>query len=200
MAATDSDPRRRPAFAATLALALLLPAMARADGEFWAFDISESTRSGVLSASRGEFTFGASVTDYGDGVSAGLSLTRRLPFDFGVEGLSLSAGPALGFGGGDLSEVELGLTVSAQRFVVTDWGSYFLQASGGTIDRNFFLQAQATFEGPDLTVALSRGGSTEYDETSLSLSRQLNDGPVSLRAGYRFQAEEFFVGFSVNTF
>ena len=156
------------------------PLLAHADGEFWAIDVSESTRSGVLSASRGKLTFGADVTDYG---SAGLSLTRRIPFDFGIEGLTLSAGPALGLSGDDLSEVELGLTGSAQRLVVTDWGSYFLQASFGTISRNFFLQAQATFEGSDLTVALSRGGSTEYDETSISVSKQLNNGPVSLRAG-----------------
>lgn len=185
---------------ATALVLASLPATGWAGGEFWAIDVSESTRVGVLSASRGEFTFGTSVTDYGDGVSAGLSLTRRIPLDFGVEGLTLSAGPALGFGGGDLSDVELGLTASAQRFVPTEWGSYFLQASVGTINRNFFLQAQATFAEPGLTVGLSRGGSTEYDETSLSISKQLGDGPVSLRVGYRFQAEEFFVGFSVNTF
>jgi hypothetical protein len=190
------------AFSTGVAVSILAlsPPSAHADGEFWAIDVSESTRSGVLSASRGELTFGANVTDYGDGVSAGLSLTRRIPFDFGIEGLTLSAGPALGLSGDDLSEVELGLTGSAQRFVVTDWGSYFLQASVGTINRNFFLQAQATFDGPDLTVALSRGGSTEYDETSISISKQLNNGPVSVRAGYRLQAEEVFVGFSVNTF
>ena len=185
---------------ATVLVVALRPATGLADGEFWAIDVSESTRGGVLSASRGEFNFGASVTDYGEGVSAGLSLTRRIPLSFGIDGLTLSAGPALGFGGGDLSEVELGLTASLQRFVPTEWGSYFLQASVGTINRNFFLQAQATFAEPSLTVGLSRGGSTEYDETSLSISKQLGDGPVSLRAGYRFQAEEFFVGFSVNTF
>jgi hypothetical protein len=182
------------------AFCALVPTAVLADGEYWSIDISQSSRNGVLSAARGELTFGASVTDYGDGVSAGLSLSRRIPTDLGIEGLTLSAGPALGLGGGDLSELQLGLTASAQRYVVTDWGAYFLQASAGTIDRNFFLQAQATINGPDLTIALSRGGSTEYDETTLSISRPMGDGPVSLRAGYRFQAEEVFIGFSVNTF
>jgi hypothetical protein len=179
---------------------MMFPAPVLADGEYWSIDISDGSRSGVLSATRGDLTFGATVTDYGDGVSAGLSLSRRLPFDFDLAGLNLSLGPALGFGGGDLSELQLGVTASAQRYVVTEWGAYFLQASAGTISRSFFLQAQATFNGPDLTIALSRGGSTDYDETTLSVSRPLGDGPVSLRAGYRFEAEEFFVGFSVNTF
>lgn len=195
-------PLRAHALAAPVLLlaSVLPPASAHADGEYWGIDVSESSRDGVLSATRGEFTFGANVTDYGDGVSAGLSLTRRIPLDFGIEGLTLSAGPAVGFGGGDLSEVEFGVTASAQRFVPTDWGSYFLQASVGTIDRSYFFQAQTTFAGPDITMGLSQGGSTEYEETGLSISKRLGDGPVSLRAGYRFQAEELFVGFSVNTF
>jgi hypothetical protein len=177
-----------------------LPACAHADGEYWGIDVSEGTRNGVLSATRGEFTFGATGTDYGDGVSAGLTLTRRIPFNFGVEGLTFAAGPALGFGGGDLSEVEAGVTASAQRFVPTDWGSYFLQASVSSVNQSYFLQAQATAAGPDITLGLSQGGSTEYEETSLSISKQLGDGPVSLRVGYQFQAVAVFVGFSVNTF
>jgi hypothetical protein len=36
-----------------------LPNLALADGEYWGFDISESTTGGVLSASRGELIFGA---------------------------------------------------------------------------------------------------------------------------------------------
>ena len=178
----------------------LLPAMVWADGEYWGVDVSESTQGGVLAASRGDWNFGAGYTDYGDGVSASLSLTRTLPWTFGIEGLSMSAGPALGFGGGDLSEVELGLNVGIQRYIAFDWGAVFLQASAGTNRQNYFTQAQLTLSDPGITFAVSRGASLDYEETSLSVSKQLGDGPVSLRAGYRFNAEEFFVGFSVNTF
>jgi hypothetical protein len=174
--------------------------MVLADGEYWGVDISESTQGGVLAASRGNWNFGAGYTDYGDGVSASLSLTRTLPWTLGIEGLSMSAGPALGFGGGDLSEAELGLNVGIQRYIAFDWGAVFLQASGGTNRKNYFTQAQLTLADPGLTFAISRGASLDYEETSLSVSKQLGDGPVSLRAGYRFNAEEFFVGFSVNTF
>ncbi|EYD76381.1 hypothetical protein Rumeso_02045 [Rubellimicrobium mesophilum DSM 19309] len=154
----------------------------------------------MLAASRGNWNFGAGYTVYGDGVSASLSLTRTLPWTFGVEGLSMSAGPALGFGGGDLSEVELGLNVGIQRYIAFDWGAVFLQASAGTNRKNYFTQAQLTLADPGLTFAISRGASLDYEETSLSVSKQLGDGPVSIRAGYRFNADEVFVGFSVNTF
>lgn len=182
------------------AAASVLATAAQADGEYWGVDISSSTTNGVLSATRGDFTFGASVTDYEDGVSAGLSLTRRLPWDLGVEGLTLSAGPALGFGGGDLSEVSLGLTAGVQRYHSTSWGSTFLQASVGSVNRSFFLQAQTTFADPGITIGLARGGSTLYNDASLSISKRLGETPVSLRAGYLLMSNQVFVGFSVNTF
>jgi hypothetical protein len=187
--------------AATLVVATMMSAgFAHADGEYWAMDVSENTRGGVLSVTKGKVTFVSTVTDYGDGVSAGVSLTQRLPFEHGIEGLTLAIGPAIGFGGGDLSEVEFGVAGSAQRYVPTAWGSYFWQASVGSTNRSFFLQAQATLSEPKITVALSRGGSTLYDETTLSISRQWGESNVSLRTGYRFQAEDLFLGFSVNTF
>ncbi|MFD1912645.1 hypothetical protein [Halodurantibacterium flavum] len=173
---------------------------ALADGIYASVDVSRSSVGGVLSATRGDYTFGMTVTDYDGGISAGLSFTRRLPFNFGVEGLSLSAGPTLGFSGDNLSEVTPGLTASAQRFGNTGWGSYFLQASVGTVNRSFFLQAQTTFAEPGITLGLSRGGSTEYDEASLSISKRLGTSPVSLRAGYLLMSDQVFAGFSVNTF
>lgn len=189
---------RHLAFAA--ATSALLAGSAHADGEYWGLDVSRNTTGGVLSVSRGDFTFGASGTDYGDGVSAGLSVTRRLPWDFGIEGLTLSGGPALAFGGGDLSEVKLGLAGGAQRYRSTGWGSYFLQASVGSVNRSFFLQAQTTFAKSGITLGLSRGGSTLYDEASLSISKRLGTSPVSLRGGYLLLSDQVFVGFSVNTF
>lgn len=189
---------RHLAFSAATLVALA--GSAHADGEYWGVDVSRNTTGGVLSATRGHFTFGATVTDYEDGVSAGLSLTRRLPWNLGIEGLALSAGPALSFGGGDLSEVKLGVATSAQRWRATSWGSYFLQASVGSINRSFFLQAQTTFADPGITLGLSRGGSTLYNEASLSISKRLGESPVSLRTGYLLMSDRIFVGFSVNTF
>jgi hypothetical protein len=186
------------------ALALsLLPALAKADGEYWGIDASGSSVGGVLSASRGAYTFGAGFTDYEDGVSAGLSLSRQIPWETLPEGASLSAGVALGFNfdeDGDLTETELGATANLQRYIGTDWGFVFLQANVSTISRAFFTQAQIGFDDPDISVGLSRGGSTEYQELTLAVSKPLGDSPVSLRGGYRFFAHDWFVGISVNTF
>lgn len=178
----------------------VLASSANADGEYFGLDVSQKTKGAVFSSTRGDFTFGTTVTDYDDGVSAGLSLTRRLPWDLGIEGLTLSAGPALGLGGGDLSELSLGVAASAQRYKGTNWGSYFLQASLGSTNRSFFVQAQTTFAEPGITLGLSRGGSTEYNEASLSISKRLGDSPVSLRGGYLLMGKRAFVGFSINTF
>lgn len=190
--------------AASLVLTVaLLPSAARADGEYWGVDASQSTVGGVLSASRGDYTFGAGFTKYEDGVSANLSLSHQIPWDALPEGASLSAGAALGFTfdeEGDLSDTEVGATANLQRYVGTEWGFVFLQGNVSTISRSFFLQAQVGFNNPDFSIGLSRGGSTEYQELTLAVSKPLGDTPVSLRGGYRFFAEEWFVGFSVNTF
>lgn len=178
----------------------LPPEVALADGEYWSVDVSERANSGVLAAERGPWTFGADYTDYGDGVAANLSLTRRLPFDFGLEGLNIALGPALGFGGSDLSKVEPGLNFGVSRYIPTDFGAVFLQAAGGTGRWSFFAQTEVTLSEPGVSFSLARGSSLDYEETSIAVRKELGDGPVSLRAGYRFVADEFFVGFSVNTF
>jgi hypothetical protein len=179
------------------------PDPARADGEYWGIDASRSTVGGVLSASRGDYTFGAGFTEYEDGVSARLSLSHQIPWNVLPEGASLSAGAALGFtfdDQGDLSDNELGATANLQRYIDTDWGFAFLQGNVSTISRAFFLQAQVGFDDPDISFGLSRGGSTEYQELTLAVSKPLGDTPFSLRSGYRFFAHEWFIGFSVNTF
>ena len=192
---------------ALLGIALLqvvFSASARADGEVWGLDISESSTGGVLSASRGELSFGATVTDYEGGVSAGLSLSRSLPYTFGVEGLQLSAGAGLGFSyddeEGGFSDPKVGLSTGIQRYRSTEFGSIFWQVSFSTISQARFTQLQIGFDEPGLSLAISYGASTEYEETSISVGKRLGESPVSLRAGWRVNAEELFVGFTVNTF
>lgn len=182
----------------------VVPAPGRADGEVWGLDVSGSSTSGVLSASRGELSFGATVTDYDGGVSAGLSLGRSLPYTFGVEGLQLSAGAGLGFSYDDeedgFSDPRVGLSAGVQRYRSTEFGSVFWQVSLSTIAQARFTQLQIGFDEPGLSLAVSYGASTAYEETSISISKRLGESPVSLRAGWRLNAEEVFVGFTVNTF
>ena len=189
---------------ATTLLYSTLPTPGRADGEVWGLDISESSTGGVLSASRGDLGFGATVTDYEGGVSAGLSLSRSLPYTFGVEGLQLSAGGGLGFSYDDeengFSDPKVGLSAGVQRYRPTEFGSIFWQVSFSTISQARFTQLQIGFDEPGLSLAVSYGASTEYEESSISVSKQLRESPVSLRVGWRVNAEEVFVGFTVNTY
>lgn len=182
----------------------IVPAQGRADGEVWGLDISESSTGGLLSASRGELSFGATVTDYEGGVSAGLSLSRSLPYTFGIEGLQLSAGAGLGFSYDDeedgFSDPKVGLSTGVQRYRSTEFGNIFWQVSLSTIAQARFTQLQIGFDEPGLSLAISYGASTEYEETSISISKRLGESPVSLRAGWRVNAEEVFVGFTVNTY
>lgn len=124
--------------------------------------------------------------------------SRGLPFDLGIEGLTLSAGPTLG--SGDLSEVSVGLTVSAQHHSPAGFGNTVLQPSYDSINQSHFVQTQIGFKEPGLSLALARRASTEHEETSLRISRRLGDSPFGIQAGYRFVAESWFVGISVNTF
>ena len=113
----------------------IVPAPGRADGEVWGLDISESSTGGVLSASRGELSFGATVTDYEGGVSAGLSLSRSLPYTFGVEGLQLSAGAGFSYDDRENGfwDPKVGLPAGVQRHRPTEFGSIFWQVSFSTI-------------------------------------------------------------------
>ncbi len=180
------------------AFGLATPTAAVADGEYYSFEFSERASNAVVSATRGSLTLGADYTDFGDGRTAGASVTGRLPFDLGVPGLELSVGPSVRFDDG--GDTRFGVTFTAQRYVPTDFGNLFFQAGVNSIDQSYFTQAQVGLAELRLVLALARGASTEYAETTFSLSKRLGDSPFSLRAGYRFVEEELFVGFEVNTF
>lgn len=187
---------RLPANALALLVALA-GAPARADGEFLQLDLSASTVGGVASVQRGPLTFGGVVTIPQDDPSALASASWGWAIPGGA---TLRAGPALGLSAPDLSEAELGARVVVERYVATGWGGLFGLAEASTVDRSGFVLAQLTLAEPRLTLEASRGASETYAETTVALSRRLGDSPVSLRAGYRFEAGEVFVGVSVNTF
>jgi hypothetical protein len=81
-----------------------------------------------------------------------------------------------------------------------EFGSLFLLAEGSTIEGSAFALAQLGFSGPDLLFELSHGRSDSYSETTVAISKSIGEGPLDLRTGYWFDAEELFVGFSINTF
>lgn len=184
-----------------LGVALSLPAsIAQADGNYFQLDVARSTSSATASLGRGPFTFGAGAVRYDGGRTYGLSATWQLPLDTSVA--TIKVGPALGLTRDESSDEspELGLKVVAERYIPTDFGSVFLLADLNSIDSSWFVLAQFGLAAPDLAVELSHGESDTYSETSVALSRRLQDGPVSLRLGYRLESKEAFAGISINTF
>jgi hypothetical protein len=201
MIATSNAPLARRVSVALLATLVVVtgPAPGWADGEFAQLDVSASTTGGVASVQRGPLTFGGVVTIPDGDPSATLSTTQALSLPVSWAP-TLRVGPALGLSGEDLADVEAGLRLLAERYSGTDWGSVYGLIDLGTIDRSWFILGQVGLAETQLTFEISHGASDEYEETAIAISRRVQNSPVSLRAGYRFDAGEVFVGVSVNTF
>ncbi len=144
--------------------------------------------------------FGGNAVTFDGGRAYGLSATYRLPF--GQDFATVRLGPSLGlvYEDGRDKNFEAGLKIVAERYIPTDFGSVFLLADVNSIEHSWFVLSQVNLSQPDIGIELSRGASDTYAETSVALSKKLPGRPVSLRLGYRFDAEEFFAGVSINTF
>lgn len=179
-----------------LAAALCLVASgAAADGNFLQMDLGPDTADTVVAATRGKVSFGGIYSTYEGGWSAGGNVTRDLQLG---DVATLKIGPS--FGIGDATEgVALGGKLIVESYRPTGFGFVFLSGQYNTIANDWFTLAQVG-NGQGLSVDLTAGGSDTYSEQAAALNFRLNDGPVSLRAGYRFQAESIFFGLSVNTY
>jgi hypothetical protein len=185
---------RSPIFA-TCGLLLGAASAVQADGSYFQTDLASDTSDVVAAATRGKLSFGANYSSYENGWSAGTYLSR----DFAIEDFgTVKIGPSLG-----ISDARDGLAAGAklivERYEPTSFGFVFLSAQYNTIDNDWFALAQIG-NGQGQSVDLTAGGSDLYSERSLAVNYRIGDGPVSLRGGYRFEAEQFFIGLSVNTY
>lgn len=168
---------------------------ASADGTFFQLDLAPETSDAVFGATRGKMSFGAGYSAYESGWSAGAHVTH----DFVLKDIgTLKFGPSLG--GNDTTDgVELGAKVILERYEGSEAGFVFLSGQYNTIANDWFALVQIG-NGTGLSVDLSAGGSDTYSEQTIAVNYRLDDGPASLRGGYRFDAQEIFVGFSINTY
>ncbi|SLN60365.1 hypothetical protein ROJ8625_03062 [Roseivivax jejudonensis] len=182
-----------------LGLAPVAPG-ALADGSFLQVDLSSSAADAVGTVTRGRLSFGANHNDYDGGAVTGLSLTHAFPLG---DAATLKLGPALSVVRDDDDGFEsprAGVKASLDRYTATAFGSLYLLGEVNTIDSGWFALVQTGLGSGGFSVELSRGGSDTYDEATLAVNQRLGAGPMNLRAGWRFIAEEAFVGVSVNTF
>lgn len=186
-------------FSLTALLSAGFSQAASADGYFLQTDIGGQTQSIVASASRGQFSFSANLTDYDGGRSGALSGA----YAFSLPGsVTLRAGPTIGFidEEGEDRDTEAGARVAIDRWSATSFGATYFLAEASTPRHSWFLLSQVTFAPMNVGIELSRGGSDDYYETTLAVQRRIGDGPVGLRLGYKLTSEELFAGISINTF
>lgn len=176
-------------------LTIGLAGAAQADGTFFQFDVTDQASDTVFAGTRGPVSFGANYSIYEGGWSVGTFVSR----DFAIEGLgTVKLGPS--FATSDArDDVAVGGKIVVERYQPTSFGFMFLSAQYNTIDDDWFTLAQFG-NGSGLSVDLTAGGSDTYSERAIALNRKIGDGPASIRAGYRFEAESVFFGFSVNTY
>lgn len=195
-----------PAPLRPLALSLLVMATpfgaARANGEFLQLDVARDSTSAVASVERRRLTFGVNYYNGDDGQVAGASVLYRLTSTWDGAPVNLKVGPSLGWNDEDDAdaETEFGLKLTADRWFDTEFGGLYVQGDVNSVDNAWFLIGQTVFTGPGLTLEASFGSSDTYTETTLAASKRLGTGPLSVRAGRRFDAGEWFIGASINTF
>lgn len=176
-------------------LGAVAPAMAQADGTFFQLDLAPNASDAVLGATRNKLSFGANYSRYEDGWSAGLHATR----DFVIQDLAtVKLGASLGSSEAT-NGFELGGKIIVERYQPTAFGFVFMSGQYNTIENDWFALAQIG-DGEKLSVDFTAGGSDTYSEQSIAVNYRLRDGPARLRVGYRFDAQEVFLGFSVNTY
>lgn len=176
----------------------LTPLAALADGTFVQIEQANTTAGAVLAVTRDRLNYGGVVSHWDGGYSVVGSVLYGFDTPFGA---NFKVGPALGgvYNDGEEDEYEIGVRASLDRWMPTDWGSFYYLAEVSSIDNSWFLLASSGWGDSGFGTEVSTGGSDSYSETTLAVSKHY-DGPVSLRVGYRFEAAEYFIGFSVNTF
>ena len=194
---SDTANPKQPAFQALLISSTLLcfATGAQADGTFFQFDLARNASDTVLGATRGKMSFGANYSIFEDGWSAGVYAAR----DYTIENVAtIKIGPSIGKS--DASNgLQFGAKVIVERYQPADFGFVFMSGQLNTIENDWFALVQIG-NGKGLSVDLTAGGSDTYSEQSIAVNYRLDNGPTSLRGGYRFDAQEVFVGMSINTY
>lgn len=179
-----------------LGLAAALPA--QADGTFVQFDFSDAATSAVAVAVRGDISYGLSRNEYEGGHDWTASVLYRM--QFGAKNpIGLQVGPAVRI---DEEHKTLGgLRATVDHYHPTGWGHVYLLADYTTIRNSHFAMVQLGHRASGLGLELAAMGDDEdYQEETITATYRFGQSPFSLRLGQKLEAQETFIGFSINTF
>ncbi|WP_143037568.1 hypothetical protein [Allgaiera indica] len=187
-----------PLAALSIAGAVAVAMPARADGTFFQLDRSRTATGGVLAVQRGRVQFALSRSDWNGGFHWVGRVSWRFPIQFGSVPVTLSLGPAVQYS--HPSAWRGGLSVAAESYNPTSWGSLYLLSDLSTIDAGYFFLAQFNHKsGVSLELA-AVGNNAHYADRTVTLDYRFPNTPYSLRLGRKLQARETYIGFSINTF
>lgn len=180
---------------ATIPIALAATEL-RADGEFFQFDIGSETSTAVVSVERGRLAYGLVFSDYTGPEDLNLSVSYK--FNLGAP-VTFRLGPAIQHEG--LETLKGGLRLVAEHYRPTSFGSVFLLGELSTIDRSYLALAAIGFRDPRVTFEFSHLGDDDgFRDTVAAVAFAIPKTKASLRAGYKIETDESFIGISVNTF
>ncbi len=180
-----------------MGLPLALPAMA--DGEFLQLDYAPGASSVSASVVRGPFglAFGWSDFESGSAVSANATYGVHVPM-LG-DGALIRFGPSLRLDEED--QFDLGVKAVFESYSPTSWGSVFVLTDFNTIQNEYLLLGEVSHAASGLNASLAIQGSDEdFQENTLVVGYDIPQSRGRLRLGYRFEAQQVLLGFSVNTF
>ena len=189
----------RVAAMTAVAFGVMVASPLRADGSFFQLDLSGDNGPAVGTVQRGRFSYSALHTYYDGGATTSVSVLYALPE---IGGATLRLGPSLaridedGVG----SSIEPGVRATLDRYIATDFGGLYGLVELNSVDTSWFILGQAIHQRSGFGLEVSRGGSESYNDGTIAISKRIDDGPISLRGGWRFISDEVFIGFSVNTF
>jgi hypothetical protein len=177
----------------------MLASPAFADGEFSQLDLSQNTQNFSSTISRDAWSIGGNAAKYDGGRSGSIHLTYGVPLG---DIATAHVGPTIGLQTPDNSETDydIGVFAALDRYIAAGFGGVYGLAQASTIDDAWFVLGQFNFTNGGFGLEISSGGSDSYSETTIALQKQLSGTPVSLRSGYKLDTEQYFIGFSFNTF
>lgn len=183
--------------AIALSLMSTLPAMA--DGEFFQGDYASGASSAVGSIVRGPFGAAIGWSEFDEGNAISANFTYGLPVPALGDGATLRFGPTARLNQDDT--LNLGAKLVFERWSPTDWGSVFVLADYNTILNEYLLLGELSHANSGLSGSLAiQGGNNGFRENTLVVGYSIPETAFGLRLGYRINARQAVIGFTINTF
>lgn len=180
-------------------IGLICATSVHADGEYFQLDVSPDSGTLVGSVERGKIGAALALSRFEDGRSISANTTYR--FDVPALGLGsvVRVGPTVRLDQDD--SFDFGAKVAFEQFTSTAWGGVFLLADYNTIANEYLILAEVSESRYGFSTSFAvQGDDADFHENTLMFGYDVPNSPLRARLGYKFEADQAVVGFSINTF